>query len=63
VLGGVLNRPSILPLPSFAARLALGEMADALLLSSSRVRPAALQALGYEWRCPGLSDAIRQAID
>jgi uncharacterized protein (TIGR01777 family) len=36
-LGGVLGRPTIFPMPAFAARLALGEMADELLLSSARV--------------------------
>jgi uncharacterized protein (TIGR01777 family) len=42
-LGRVLNRPSVLPLPAAAARLMLGEMADALLLASARVRPAGLR--------------------
>jgi len=62
-LGRVLNRPAFLPLPAFAARLALGEMADSLLLASTRVRPAALEALGYGFRTPGLATAIRAAID
>jgi uncharacterized protein (TIGR01777 family) len=62
-LGDVLGRPTVLPLPAFAARLALGEMADALLLASTRARPAALERLGYEFRVPGLANAIRQAID
>ena len=39
-LGRVLRRPAFFPLPAFAARLALGEMSDALLLSSQRVEPA-----------------------
>lgn len=62
-LGGVLNRPSFMPLPAFAARLALGEMADALLLASTRLRPAALERLGYQFRAPDLATAIRGAID
>ena len=37
--GHVLKRPTVLPLPAFAARLALGEMADGLLLASARVMP------------------------
>ena len=36
-LGRVLRRPTVFPMPSFAARLAFGEMADALLLASARV--------------------------
>src|SRR5207249_1528157 len=39
-LGRVLSRPTVFPVPAFMARLALGEMADALLLSSQRVEPA-----------------------
>ena len=41
-LGRVLSRPTVMPMPAFAARLAFGEMADALLLSSTRVEPAYL---------------------
>ena len=39
-LGRVLSRPTLFPMPAFAARLAFGEMADALLLASTRVDPA-----------------------
>ena len=46
-LGRVLSRPTIFPLPAFAARLALGEMADALLLSSARVLPTRLESLDF----------------
>ena len=63
ILGGVLNRPAFMPLPAFAARLAMGEMADALLLASIRARPKALQDLGYEFQTPDLATAIRHAID
>ncbi len=62
VLGGVLNRPSFMPLPAAAARLVLGEMADALLLASTRARPMALEDLGYQFRVPGLETAIRLAV-
>src|SRR5204863_319183 len=51
-VGRVLNRPTLLPLPAFAARLVLGEMADALLLASQRVEPARLQASGFQFRFP-----------
>ena len=43
VLGRVLRRPTLLPLPAPLARLALGELADALLLASTRVVPNALR--------------------
>ena len=40
-LGRVLWRPTIFPLPAFAARMVMGEMADELLLASTRVKPIA----------------------
>ena len=61
-LGRVLNRPTILPLPAFAARLALGEMADALLLASIRVEPKELRRSGYEFRQPTLESALRHLL-
>ncbi len=61
-LGRVLSRPTLLPLPGFAARLALGEMADALLLSSTRVEPARLLASGYTFRQPELEGALRHCL-
>lgn len=61
-LGRVLGRPTLVPLPAFAARLALGEMADELLLTSQRVVPARLQASGYTFRYPALAGALQAAI-
>src|SRR2546425_43795 len=57
-LGHVLGRPTILPMPAFAARLALGEMADALLLGSARVEPRRLLDSGYRFRFPELEGAL-----
>jgi uncharacterized protein (TIGR01777 family) len=58
VLASVLHRPAIFPAPAFALRLAIGEMADALLLSSQRVHserpPAAIYAFRYENLEPAL---------
>src|SRR5918997_3131740 len=50
VLGKVLGRPTVLPLPAPAARVMLGEVADALLLASQRMEPAKLEATGYDFR-------------
>lgn len=61
-LGAVLHRPTVIPMPAFAARLALGEMADALLLSSTRVLPQQLQSTGYHFRCPTLESALRHVL-
>jgi uncharacterized protein len=62
-LGRALGRPTLVPLPAFAARLALGEMADELLLASHRAVPARLQASGYRFRYPILEDALRAVLD
>lgn len=62
VLGQVLNRPTVFPLPAPAARLVLGEVADALLLSSMRVEPAKLEETGYEFRYPELEGALRHLL-
>jgi uncharacterized protein len=61
-LGRVLGRPTVMPVPAFAARLALGEMADELLLGSLRVVPARLQASGYRFRQPTLEGALRATL-
>jgi len=61
-LGRVLGRPTLVPLPAFAARLALGAMADELLLTSQRVLPARLEASGYEFRHPTLEGALRAVL-
>jgi hypothetical protein len=61
-LGRVLSRPTVAPAPAFALRLAFGEMADATLLSSARVKPERLLASGYRFRFPGLEGALRHVL-
>jgi hypothetical protein len=52
----------VAPLPAWAARLALGEMADALLLASTRAEPRRLLAQGFLFRHPELDDALRHLL-
>lgn len=61
-LGRALSRPAILFLPRFAARLAFGEMADALLLASARVAPAKLKHAGFRHQSESLEEALLQAL-
>ncbi|MBM3789643.1 MAG: TIGR01777 family protein [Acidobacteria bacterium] len=61
-LGRVLNRPAVLPLPGFVARLGLGEMADELLLASTRVEPDRLLRAGYVFRHSRLEPALRHIL-
>lgn len=61
-LGRVLKRPTFFPVPAFGARLAFGEMADALLLSSQRVEPSVLEDKGFMFTWPTLEPALRHLI-
>ena len=61
-LGRVLSRPTVVPLPAFAARLALGEMADELLLSSIRAEPKKLIESGFSFRYSELEPALRSLL-
>ena len=61
-LGHVLNRPTALAMPAFAARLAFGEMADEMLLVSQRVMPKRLNAAGFQFKYPGLESALRHYL-
>ena len=62
-LGRVVGRPTILPMPGALAKLAFGaEKASEMLLVSSRIYPAALQAAGYEFTCPELEPCLRAAL-
>ena len=61
-LGRVLRRPTLLPLPGFAAKLVLGELAEEGLLASQRVRPTRLLEAGFEFAHPELEGALRHAL-
>jgi len=58
MLANAIRRPALFPAPAFALRLLLGEMADALLLSSQRVQPAQLQKLNHPFLHSDLSTAL-----
>jgi uncharacterized protein len=61
-LGRVLSRPTFFPVPAFGARLAFGEMADALLLASQRVGPSVLEDKGFPFSWPTLEPALRHIL-
>jgi uncharacterized protein len=62
ILAAALHRPALFPAPAFALRLILGEMADALLLSSQRVLPAQLQKLNHQFQHPDLATALASIL-
>jgi uncharacterized protein (TIGR01777 family) len=57
-LGRALHRPSLLPVPGFALRLAVGELAESIL-TGQRVIPERALMLGYHFRYPTLEQALR----
>ncbi len=61
-LGHVLSRPTFFPIPEFGVRLAFGEMADALLLSSQRVLPSRLQETGFQFQHSQLLGALQRIL-
>lgn len=62
-LGRVLSRPTLFPIPEFGVRLAFGEMADALLLSSQRVEPQRLNKAGFQFQYTQLESALRHVLE
>lgn len=58
-LGRVLSKPTLFPMPEFGVRLAFGEMGDALLLSSQKVKPGVLK----EFNWPTLEAALRHLLN
>jgi uncharacterized protein len=57
-----VQRPAVVPVPAFALRLALGDMADEALLASTRVVPARLLASGFKFQHPRPADALAVAL-
>ena len=61
-LGRIVSRPTFVRIPAAAVRMALGEMADGLLLASVRAEPQRLAASGYQFDHPDLDGAAAPAI-
>lgn len=60
-LGAELHRPAWLPVPGFALRAAVGELAE-YLLEGRRAVPAALERLGFRFAHPTLPEALHAAL-
>jgi len=61
VLGEVLHRPSLLPVPAFALRALYGDMAE-IVTTGARVMPARALMLGYSFKQPTLGPALESAL-
>lgn len=62
ILGSVLSRPAILPMPAFAVKLLFGEMGETVLLGSQRVEPAQLVMSGYPFRFSSLRASLENIL-
>lgn len=58
-LGRALHRPTILPVPAMAVKLALGEAGENLALASTRAVPARLQSAGFQFNRPEIDSALQ----
>jgi uncharacterized protein (TIGR01777 family) len=61
-LGRALGRPAVIPVPALAIRLALGEMAEVMLLGGQRVVPRALLGLGFAFAHPTIDLALAAVL-
>lgn len=61
VLGGVLRRPAVFPVPEFVLKLVFGEMAR-VLLESQRVKPEVAEEKGFVFKYPDLEPALRDLL-
>jgi uncharacterized protein (TIGR01777 family) len=61
LLGKVLGRPALLPVPGLALRALYGEMAE-IVVGGARVLPAKALVLGYEFTYPRLEEALRAVL-
>jgi hypothetical protein len=62
VLARVLGRPALLHVPAIAPKLVLGELADELLFTSMRARPARLLETGFRFELPELEATLRHTL-
>ncbi|MDI9548163.1 MAG: TIGR01777 family oxidoreductase [Chloroflexota bacterium] len=61
VVGQAMGRPSLMPAPAFALKLALGEMST-VLLDGQRAVPSRLQELGFEFDFATLDAALKDLL-
>ena len=61
-VGRQLHRPTVLPVPSFALKLALGEFGRSSVVGGQRALPVRLQESGYQFTHEDLPSALRAAL-
>jgi uncharacterized protein (TIGR01777 family) len=61
-LGHVLHRPTVIPLPAFAVKVAFGAMGEEMLLGGRRMLPERLQNAGFGFERPELEPYLRSIL-
>lgn len=62
ILGRTLHRPAVIPAPRPVLRIKFGQLADEVLLASTRAVPEKLSAAGFEFRFPALEAALSDLV-
>ena len=62
ILGWVLKRPTLFPVPALALRAVFGEMAMQTMLASQHVIPKKLLQAGFEFKYPELEQALEYCL-
>ncbi|MEO1998573.1 MAG: DUF1731 domain-containing protein, partial [Planctomycetaceae bacterium] len=62
ILGRVIGRPTVFPMPRIMGRIVLGKMVDELMIASARVLPQRLAATGFRFKCEDLETGLRAAL-
>lgn len=60
-LGKVLSRPALIPVPAFALRMMVGELAE-ILLTGQRAMPSRAEEVGFRFKFPQLEGALRHLL-
>lgn len=59
VLGRVIRRPTVIPVPAFAIKTLFGEMGQTLLLEGRKVKPSIVLNTDFTYQFDSLEDALR----
>jgi uncharacterized protein (TIGR01777 family) len=62
ILGHLIHRPTIFPVPGFMIKLIFGQMGKELLLDGAHVNPQVLLQTGYQYKYPQLKEALQSAL-
>jgi len=63
IVAATLHRPAIFSAPAFVLRIALGEMANPLLLASQRAIPERLMAMGHKFQFANLDASLQSIVE